>query len=238
MIRRASWVVLLSSLLALPGAAAFAAPPSGNPRAEARAQAKVQVKKGQLDYKLARFEEALQDYTNAYELLPVPALLFNLGQCHRNLKNYERAIFFFEGFLREQTKISQDQRVLTEALIAECQGALDRENADAAAAAARFAAPALGGATATPPTGLRTAALRSGGAPSAPGASLQLAAAAHADRTGDGGDAQAHSTPLTHRWWFWTAIAGVLAAGAAAYYVSGDPRLVAPTGTVGTVNGR
>ena len=79
------------------------------------------MRKGQLDYKLARFEDALQDYSRAYELYPAPALLFNLGQCHRNLKNYERAIFFFEGYLREQPKIDPDQRALTEDLIAESQ---------------------------------------------------------------------------------------------------------------------
>ena len=90
------------------GAGTRPSPPTPSRRApapNARAQAKAQVKKGQLDYKLARFEEALEDYTHAYELYPAPALLFNLGQCHRNLKNYERAIFFFEGYLREQPKI-------------------------------------------------------------------------------------------------------------------------------------
>lgn len=236
MIRSASWGLLLSSVLVTLGPAALAAPPPpGNARSDARAQAKIQVKKGQLDYKLARFEEALQDYTHAYELFPVPALLFNLGQCHRNLKNYERAIFFFEGFLREQAKISQDQRTLTEALIAECQAALDRQSADAAAAAARFAAPPVAVAPAST-TRLRAAALRTGGS-RAPSAAPQLeSATALGPRRDD--DARAHTTPVTHQWWFWTAIAGVLAAGAIAYYVSGDPRRVAPTGTVGTVNGQ
>ncbi len=113
----------LTTALWLAGATALGAPPDAtladarsanakpaNGRAEARAQAKAQVKKGQLDYKLARFEQALEDYSKAYELYPAPALLFNLGQCHRNLKNYERAIFFFEGYLREQPKIDPDQR--------------------------------------------------------------------------------------------------------------------------------
>ncbi len=48
-----------------------------------------------------------------------------------------------------------------------------------------------------------------------------------------------HDTPVTHRWWFWTAIVGTaLAAGAAAYYATGDPRLVAPSGSVGTLDRR
>ena len=48
-----------------------------------------------------------------------------------------------------------------------------------------------------------------------------------------------HDTPVTHRWWFWTAIVGTaLAAGAVAYYATGDPRLVAPSGSVGTLDRR
>jgi hypothetical protein len=48
-----------------------------------------------------------------------------------------------------------------------------------------------------------------------------------------------HDTPVTHRWWFWTAIVGTaVAAGAVAYYATGDPRLVAPHGTVGTLDWR
>ncbi len=51
--------------------------------------------------------------------------------------------------------------------------------------------------------------------------------------------APSHDTPVTHRWWFWTAIVGTaLAAGAVAYYATGDPRLVAPSGSVGTLDRR
>jgi tetratricopeptide (TPR) repeat protein len=52
-------------------------------------------------YKLGRFDRAAALYAQAYELYPVPPLLFNLGQCHRKLDNHERAIYFFEGYLRE-----------------------------------------------------------------------------------------------------------------------------------------
>jgi tetratricopeptide (TPR) repeat protein len=201
-----------------------------NPRSDARAQARAQVKKGQLDYKLARFEQALQEYSRAYELYPAPALLFNLGQCHRNLKNYERAIFFFEGYLREQPRIDPDQRALTEDLIAESRTALDRQNAEARAAAARFAPPPMASLparqTATIPARLSLRSEPSGnaGAPTLMGV----------DRT-----RPAHDTPVTHRWWFWTAIVGTaLAAGAVAYYATGDPRLVAPSGSIGRLDWR
>jgi tetratricopeptide (TPR) repeat protein len=52
-------------------------------------------------YNVGRFDRAAALYTRAYELHPVAPLLFNLGQCHRKLGNHERAIYFFEGYLRE-----------------------------------------------------------------------------------------------------------------------------------------
>ena len=225
MIRALGWRGLTAAML-FASATALAAPPAP---ATARAQARAQVKKGQLDYKLARFGEALQDYSRAYELYPAPALLFNLGQCHRNLKNYERAIFFFEGYLREQTKIDPDQRALTEDLIAESRAALDRQNALAADTAARFAAPPMAARPVQNPVAPARLALRP-----------QAAATDHAptllvvDRR-----QPTHDTPVTHRWWFWTAIVGTaLAAGAVAYYATGDPRLIAPTGSAGTLDRR
>jgi len=229
----------LTTAMLLAGVPALGAPDPGtvradaravNARADVRAQAKAQVKKGQLDYKLARFEDALADYSRAYELFPAPALLFNLGQCHRNLKNYERAIFFFEGYLREQPKIDPDQRALTEDLIAESRAALDRQNAEARAAAARFAPPPVAPVAARPPATIPARlALRSEPPASAGGPTLVAV-----DR-----DQVPHDTPVTHRWWFWTAIVGTaLAAGAFAYYETGDPRVVAPTGSVGRLDWR
>jgi len=230
----------LATAILLAGASALASPEDagietadarmGNARSDARAQAKAQVKKGQLDYKLARFEEALADYSRAYELYPAPALLFNLGQCHRNLKNYERAIFFFEGYLREQPRIDPDQRALTEDLIAESRAALDRQNAEARAAAARFAPPPRASLSARQPATV-PARLTLRSQPTTSAGSPMVMAVDHGRPSQD--------TPVTHRWWFWTAIVGTaLAAGAAAYYATGDPRVVAPSGSVGTLDRR
>jgi tetratricopeptide (TPR) repeat protein len=85
-------------------------------------QAKQQVLAADIDYRLARFPEALARYTRAYELYPVPALLFNIGQCHRNLKDYGKAIFFFEGYLRDAPTATN--RALVEDLIRESRAEL------------------------------------------------------------------------------------------------------------------
>src|SRR5204863_8141840 len=49
-------------------------------------------------FNVGRFEEALVDYQAAYDVEPLPAFLFNIGQCYRNLGNYERAQFFFRRY--------------------------------------------------------------------------------------------------------------------------------------------
>ena len=93
---------------------------------DVRAQAKAAVAQAQIDYKLGRFEAALDGYRRAYELFQVPVLLFDIGQCHRNLGNPEKAKFFFEGYLREETRMDPERRHLTEELIAEATATLER----------------------------------------------------------------------------------------------------------------
>ena len=62
---------------------------------EAKAKAKVLIKSGDLSYRLAKFKEALASYEAAYKLYEHPAILFNIAQCHRQLKNHEKALFFY-----------------------------------------------------------------------------------------------------------------------------------------------
>jgi tetratricopeptide (TPR) repeat protein len=92
-------------------------------------QAKALTAQAELDYKVGKFEQALDGYTKAYEVFPTPALLFNLGQCHKLLKNYERATFFFRGYLRD--KPDAPNRAVVEGLLADAQKSLDEEQAQA-----------------------------------------------------------------------------------------------------------
>jgi tetratricopeptide (TPR) repeat protein len=92
-------------------------------------QAKALTAQAELDYKVGRFQEALDEYSKAYELYPTPALLFNLGQCHKQLKNHERAVFFFRGYLRD--KPDAPNRGAVEGFIADSQRALDEAQAQA-----------------------------------------------------------------------------------------------------------
>jgi tetratricopeptide (TPR) repeat protein len=53
-------------------------------------------------YNLGEFEQALTQFKEAYAAKPLPALLFNIAQCHRNSGRPRDAIFFFERYLQEQ----------------------------------------------------------------------------------------------------------------------------------------
>ena len=50
-------------------------------------------------FALGRFDEALEQYQKAFDAKPIPDLLFNIGQCYRNLGDYDAAIFSFRKFL-------------------------------------------------------------------------------------------------------------------------------------------
>jgi tetratricopeptide (TPR) repeat protein len=208
--------------------------PAGAAGPTKRQQAKAAVEKGERDYKLGRFEEALEEYSHAYELFPAPALLFNLGQCHKQLKNYERAIFFFEGYLRDEQRPTN--RRLAEDLVAEARAELAKQEAastsaptppGASSTAAREASAEDRTAVASAPPALQ--------APAAAKTEPVLISAPPPARQPDTSPTSVRPT----RWWLWAAIAaGVLAAGAVAYYETGAPRTVVPEGTLGTIDRR
>ena len=79
--------------------------PTGAVRAqvtpEAKAAARTHYNKGKEAFELGRFPEALREYELAYKLAPLPGFLFNIGQCHRNLDNYDKAIFSFRLYLKK-----------------------------------------------------------------------------------------------------------------------------------------
>jgi tetratricopeptide (TPR) repeat protein len=70
-------------------------------------------------YKDGRYTQALESYRRAYDVAPVPELLFNIGQCHFQLKSYEWAIFFYQGYIADRPRAANRQ--LVESLIVEAR---------------------------------------------------------------------------------------------------------------------
>lgn len=215
---------LLGVLMVGPGRAT-AAEPRGK-----RAQAKAEFEKAQLHYRLGRFEEALQSYSRAYELFRAPALLFNIGQCHKNLQHHERAIFFFEGYLREEA--NAEKRALAQELIAASRAQLERERSEppriepTPSAVAPPVEPRPVVAPPPPPVAVTEA-------PAPPPAAPVLVTAPETPE-----DQPADERPLHRTWWFWAAVGGVaaVATGAAIYY--GVPKNTLPAGSLGTLDRR
>jgi tetratricopeptide (TPR) repeat protein len=171
--------------------------------------------RAQAAFNLGRFSDALIEYEAAYEAKPMPGFLFNIAQCHRNLKNYEQARFFYGRYLALDP--GSEDRASIEGLIAEMTRNMDQESS-------RRRPDSPDQSSTQPPS---VAAL--GGGLRAPSALPVLqrsegsgqASSTHASDVANGPEGR----PVYHRWWFWTSV-GVALAGAitAGIVVSREPQ--------------
>jgi tetratricopeptide (TPR) repeat protein len=67
-------------------------------------EAKRHFERGEKLYALTRFSEAIDEYQSAFDAKPLPDFLFNIGQCYRNLGDFDSAIFSYRKYL----KLAQD----------------------------------------------------------------------------------------------------------------------------------
>lgn len=232
------WFVM--SLLALPA------------QADTKADAAVHVKAADTQFKLGRFEPALAEYSAAYELFPAPPLLFNIAQCHRNLGNWERAVFFFEGYLRARPNAKNKD--LVEDLLTESRRERDKQVASEAAKKAEADAAAKREAEERERLRVEAERVRLE-------EERKLKVEDERKRLDDERAAAARRVAEEERireqdrqkkareerdanrfyrqWWFWAAVGGVAAsAGGTAYYFSGETTVVPPSGTLGGVDRR
>jgi len=108
------------------------------------AQAKELFKNAEVHFSLGEFDRALELYREAYKTRPLPAFLFNIGQCHRNKGQCDKAIFFFKQYLVRSPEAANKADV--EKLLRICEQEEKKEEKKAPAAAADRPPPA------TPPT--------------------------------------------------------------------------------------
>jgi tetratricopeptide (TPR) repeat protein len=87
-----------------PTATAQAPGPSARPAAPsqaARAAARRQFERGSSLYREGRYPEAAEAFEAAYQSVPNPVVLYNLGQCYERMGQLERAVGAYQGYLRE-----------------------------------------------------------------------------------------------------------------------------------------
>jgi tetratricopeptide (TPR) repeat protein len=75
--------------------------------------------RGEKLFALGKFDEALDEYQKAFDAKPIPDFLFNIGQCYRNLGDYDQAIFSFKKYLKLEPEAPNKEAV--EALIADLE---------------------------------------------------------------------------------------------------------------------
>ncbi|HEY3450735.1 MAG TPA: tetratricopeptide repeat protein [Myxococcales bacterium] len=200
------------------------------------AAAKAAFGKGKKDFEAGRFKEAIDKYEKAYALTSMPAILFNIGQCHKKLGNWEKAVDYFQRFLAEaprpipnealaQQLLDESKAKIAEAAKkarpAEGPGGTKAATATAAAASAEPARiespkPADSSATASRP------------APDPTARPLITTASTPPPETAKPGvvpaDAVAAAAPveevrqdeeggIASKWWFWTLVGAVVVGG-------------------------
>jgi tetratricopeptide (TPR) repeat protein len=214
--------VLVAVALAMSPLAVHAADVDAGSRVESQARAK--FSEGNIAYDLGEFQKALDAYSEAYRLVPLPGFLFNIAQCHRQLGHPERAGFFYRRYLA-LSKEEPPNAELVKELIAEMDAAVRREQErrltreetardQARAAALKAQAEAIAARRVTQ-DGDRKRILSPRGAPAGQSAEVK------------GEDS------LTKKWWVWAGAGAVAVIAGGVIYAATAPQ-PRPT-TLGTV---
>jgi hypothetical protein len=84
-----------------------------------QAEAQHHFHRGMRSYNLGEFAAAIREFKRAYELAEAPGLLFNLAQASRLNKDPERAVYYYNTYLRLMPQARN--RADVEELIESCQ---------------------------------------------------------------------------------------------------------------------
>jgi tetratricopeptide (TPR) repeat protein len=192
------WCVRLGLALALWAVAAppaLAAGPASATRPDETARS--HHEQGRRQFGQGQYEGAIASYRKAYELKADPSYLLDIAEAYRALDVPERAVFFYNRYLSAHP--NPPNRFEVEAEVARLKRRLPPEAVIAPAAPAAPAVVLDPAAEPRPaPGGPRSVGTT--------GSNLDLGLAARPVRD--------DQRPLVGRWWFWTAIGALAAAGA------------------------
>lgn len=93
--------------------------------ADERAQARDHYLKGTKAFDLGQYDDAIREYTAAYNLRDDPALLYNIAQAHRLAGHSPEALRFYKIYL---AKPRASNRAEVELKVAELQKLIDQQN--------------------------------------------------------------------------------------------------------------
>jgi tetratricopeptide (TPR) repeat protein len=93
--------------------------------ADATAEAREHFRKAQTHYALGEFEEAAREFRETYRLREEPAILFNIGQAYRQMRQWQQAYFHYRQYLSKQP--DAPNRAETESLVEQMRRRMDEE---------------------------------------------------------------------------------------------------------------
>src|SRR4029077_12416361 len=79
-------------------------PPTPSAGGKDIAAARAHARQGLAFYDLNHFQQAYDEYEQAYLIEQDPALLYNMGQCQRKLGNNDEALHFYRTYVRRAPK--------------------------------------------------------------------------------------------------------------------------------------
>ena len=165
-------------------------------------KARALFQKGQTDFALGKFLEAVQSFEEAYREVPRPELLWNMAKAYRkqydidrDVNHLRRAKVLYRNYAelattgKERTEAHQEEEVVETEL-----RQVEQSTGNLVASTRPSGTPGrLPGVRVTPEN-------QPGSTGTLPGATAP-------------GDKPTERKPLIRRWWFWTAIGGAAAAG-------------------------
>lgn len=110
-----------SAVIALVSSSAYAEPAIRKPKA---AEALDHLARGNKLYNVRSFEEASVEYKAGAVVEPAPIFDYNLGQCYRQLKRYQDAIWHYERFVKSSPN-TPEHVASVQKLIADMKAELD-----------------------------------------------------------------------------------------------------------------
>ncbi len=203
-------------LIAALGLAVTAPTPANADKGERqKRQAKSHAQAAASLFQAKSYQKALSEFEKAYALFPVPALLYNMGQCQLFLGEYQKAIPNFEAFLSDRP--STPYREDVERLIREAHDELTKQERAAPPEPPPPIEPEVVEPPAPPPPPPSIA------PPPPPPPVVETA-----------------SEPFYTTWWFWTVLGGVAVAGgtAVAVIATSNGGTVLPMGELGVLDRR
>jgi tetratricopeptide (TPR) repeat protein len=147
-------------------------------RAADKAKAREMFREAQQHYKLGEYNDALAQFKAIYRLLDDPSLLFNIGQCYRQLNQKEDALHFYRTYLHDKSDAPNRDEV--EKVIASLEQAIKEESAARSAPPTTIEQPPT--TTTTPETSTAQPLTTTTTAP------------------------PTEKTPVYKKWWLWTAV--------------------------------